>query len=114
MRIEIGLLAAVFGAVQGGQVARLAFLVLGVGAAGNRAGYAQAQLFAFLLGHADDVDLRQKLARFLHLVFQLLLHAGRDAECLGHVVRVVQLAQAGFILAKDLARLLFHKSLLRC
>ena len=39
---------------------------------------------------------------------------GRDAEGLGHVVGVVQLAQAGFVLAEYLARLLFHCSVLRC
>nr|WP_253250911.1 MULTISPECIES: hypothetical protein [unclassified Janthinobacterium] len=113
VRVEVGLLAAVFGAVHGGQVARFAFLGLGVGAAGNRAGHAQAQLFAFLFAHADDVDFRQELARFLHFRFQLLLHAGRYAEGLGDAIRVVQLAQAGFILAVDLAGVLFHLCLLR-
>ena len=53
-----------------------------------------------IAGRTNTKD--KELARFLHLVFQLLLHAGRDAKGHGHVVRVVQLAHAGFILAKDL------------
>ena len=91
--IEVGLRAVVAVAVGVGRILGGAVRGGRVGGAGNRAGHAQADLLALLLGHADHVDAAQELAGFLDMAFQGLLHGGIDGELLGHVGHAVDRGQ---------------------
>ena len=108
VRVVVGLLAVVAACVDGSQVTGLAVLVCRVGAAGDRAGQGQAELFALHFIHRDDVDAIQELAGLLHGVFQLLLDAGSDSKgfvgvaCvdaveLGHTAEKFVIALAAFV-----------------
>jgi hypothetical protein len=66
-RVEVGLFAAIARLVEIAGVARLAILGTCVGAAGDRALHADADLVAFLRHDRDDVDPRQEVARPLQL-----------------------------------------------
>jgi len=108
MRVEVGLHALVAVRVEGGQVAGLPRRVRGVRAAGHRAGDAQTQLLAFLVGDQRHVDRLQEGRAFLDLLFQGLLHRRLDGKRLGRIVHAVQLGNLGQVGIEKLTGLVLH------
>ncbi|MNV95595.1 hypothetical protein D3C71_1905020 [compost metagenome] len=92
------------------QILRLAVVDIRVGAAGHRTGHTDPELFAHLFIDADDVDLREKCARFLLLGLQCLLHRGIDAEGLAGVAHAdgVDRCHAGQVFVELDAGSVFH------
>ncbi|MNS76291.1 hypothetical protein D3C72_1098340 [compost metagenome] len=110
VRVVVGFHTQVLSAIERADVRRLPVLRLGVGAACNRPAHTQTELFAHHVPYRDHVDAAQKIIRFLHLVFQLLLGTRRDVERLCNVFGLIRSQQAVGVCVPALAGQLVHFS----
>src|SRR5699024_6886527 len=81
--VELGGFALVAVVVERADVGGLAVVAADVGARGDGAGDAEADLLALLLVDADHVDQAEKGGAFLQLGFQRLLHARSEERRVG-------------------------------